>query len=108
MPDSEGPAVHVEAVKYEVSVFPMDHPARRHFKVELHHRRGRWAVVHFDLCLGADGAWAEGVEPYGRGEDWLATHRFDFDTAKRLAKEAAPRVTVNGRSAAEILAADDQ
>ncbi|MEU2086625.1 hypothetical protein ABZ569_32735 [Streptomyces albus] len=108
MPDSETLTVHVEAVKYEVSIFPQDHPARRHFKIELHHRRGRWAVVDGDACLGADGTWAEGVEPYGRGEDWLTSHRFDFDTAKRLATEAAPRLVRNGLSATKILAEDDE
>lgn len=38
-----------------------------------------------------------------REDDWLAAHRFDLDTALKLAREAAPHVTVNGRTVADAL-----
>jgi hypothetical protein len=41
------------------------------------------------------------VKPHGRSAAWLAAHRFDLDTALRLAQAAAPTVTVNGRTAAD-------
>ena len=41
--------------------------------------------------------------PSGREDDWLATHRFDLDTALNLAKEAAPKLTTNGFTVADAL-----
>ncbi|MFL5913137.1 MAG: hypothetical protein ACJ768_21535 [Gaiellaceae bacterium] len=64
----------------------------------------RWAVLRQGQCLGSDGAWAHELRPSEREDDWLDAHRFDLDTALRLAKEAAPQVTVKGRPAAEVLA----
>ena len=48
--------------------------------------------------------WADGIKPYGRGDEWLDSHRFDFNSAMDLAQAAAPHVTVNGHSVAEALA----
>jgi hypothetical protein len=64
----------------------------------------RWAVLRNGQCLGSDGVWADELRPSEREDDWLDAHRFDVDTALRLAKEVAPHVTVKGRTAAEVLA----
>jgi hypothetical protein len=64
----------------------------------------RWAVLRHGQCLGTDGAWSRELSSSEREDDWLDAHRFDHDTALRLAKETAPHVTVKGRTAAEVLA----
>ncbi len=43
------------------------------------------------------------MRPSERDDDWLDAHRFDLDTALMLAKEAAPKVTVNGFTVADAL-----
>lgn len=48
--------------------------------------------------------WDYEMRPSEREDEWLATHRFDEAIALRLAKEAAPHVTVNGRTVADALA----
>jgi hypothetical protein len=85
------PTPTVQPTAYRVSLLPEDDV----------NRQGRWAVTNGDACLGADGTWADGVKPHGRGASWLTAHRFDLDTALRLAQAAAPKVTVNGRTAAD-------
>lgn len=62
---------------------------------------GRWAVCRMKRCLDADGEWDYEPIPSERTDEWLATHRFDRDTAIRLAREAAPKVKVNGIAAAD-------
>ncbi|MEO3976756.1 hypothetical protein [Streptomyces sp. CAU 1734] len=96
--------VTVRPVKYAVCALPENNINYRHYMIEVQHRgKGRWAVTQIDRCLGADGTWAEGIKPYGRGEQWLADHRFDLDTALRLASEAAPHIVVNGYTVADAL-----
>lgn len=98
MPDL--PETTVTATRYEVSLLPEGDDARRHFTITVEYRGdGRWAVCRYPECLGADGTWDWEPRPSERDEDWLDTHRFDLDTALRLAKEAAPTVIVNGHSA---------
>jgi hypothetical protein len=43
------------------------------------------------------------MRPSEREDDWLDTHRFDLDTALKLAKEQAPLVTVNGYTVTDAL-----
>jgi hypothetical protein len=94
----------VQAAKYTVNCLPEDGIDSHVFAIEVVYRgEGRWAVVRHGACLGADGTWADGVKPYGRGDAWLDAHRFDEQTALKLAKEHAPRVTVNGFTAADAL-----
>jgi hypothetical protein len=99
----------IQPTAYRVSVLPEDDVNYRVFVLTVEYRQeGQWAVTSGDSCLGADGAWAEGVKPYGRGDEWIATHRFDEATALRLAQEAAPRVTVMGRTAADAWRASQE
>lgn len=63
----------------------------------------RWAVLRWSRCLGADGEWDYESIPSERTDEWKATHRFDLDTALRLAQEAAPKVTVNGWTVAAAI-----
>ncbi|MFJ7417947.1 hypothetical protein ACIQXD_04960 [Streptomyces uncialis] len=100
-----GPAggVTVTACRYEVSLLPVDNINHAIYAIGVEHRGGdRWAVVRQRECLGADGTWSWEPIPSERGGEWLAAHCFDLDTALRLARAAAPHVTVNGRSAAQV------
>jgi|SRR6185437_14918371 len=65
---------------------------------------GRWAVMRGPFCLGADGGLDVERRPSEREDRWFTTHRFDLETALRLAAEHAPKVTINGLTALEILA----
>jgi hypothetical protein len=95
------PTPTVQPTAYRVSLLPEDDVNHRFYVLTVEYRQGRWAVTNGDSCLGADGTWADEVKPHGRGDEWLAAHRFDLDTALRLAQAAAPHVTVNGRTAAD-------
>ena len=54
--------------------------------------------------LGIDGQWHHERLPSERTKRELAEHRFDLETALKLAREMAPRVTINGQTAEEALA----
>lgn len=102
----QGAEPRVQPVEYEVCSLAGDDINSLSFTITVRYRgEGRWAVQRGEhSCLGADGEWAQGVKEYDRGETWLNNHRFDLDTALRLAKEAAPKVTVNGYTVADALA----
>jgi hypothetical protein len=91
--------------EYTVSCLPMDDEDANAFSVKVV-RRGRcqWAVVKDSKCLGADGKWAYESLPSSRTDEFLATHRFDLDTAMDLAKYAALRIVVNGFTVSTWLA----
>jgi hypothetical protein len=96
------PVPYVEATRYEVSIFPADDINRQVYTINVEDRgRDRWAVVRHRQCLSAVGEWSWESIPSEREDEWLAAHRFDLDTAQRLAKEAAPHLTVNGLTALE-------
>lgn len=94
------------ATEYSVSCVPEDCVDSFIFSLRVQYRgAGRYAVIRGgDMCLGADGTWDHGVKEYDRGEAWLDAHRFDLDTALRLAKEQARLVTVNGHTVTDVLA----
>lgn len=100
------PEPTVQAVEYTVNCLPEGDLDSHVFEVRVQYRgAGRYAVIrHGHSCLGADGTWDHGVKEYDRGDAWLNDHRFDLDTAIRLAKEQAPLVTVNGFTVADALA----
>jgi hypothetical protein len=101
----DGPAVRVRPIRFEVSLLPEDDVNYRLYAVKVEYfGEGKWAVHDGFGCLGVDGTWDEGLHAYGRGDEWLAAHRFDKQTAIKLAREAAPGVTVHGITAAQALA----
>ena len=55
-----------------------------------------WAVRRMGRCLNRRGEWSYEPIPSSRTDRWLRAHRFDLETALRLAEKAAPKVTVNG------------
>lgn len=93
--------------RYEVSCLPPDNINARHFTITVEWRGGdHWAVCWFGECLGADGEWDYEPRPSSREDDWLETHRFTLGIALMLAKQEAPKIRVNGRTAADFLTRD--
>jgi len=101
---SEIPEPTVEVTRYAVSCLPKDHPDSFHFTLRVEYRgRDRWAVTDGFACLSTDSEWDYEPSSSNRDDNWIKTHRFDLDTALRLAKEQAPKLTVNGLSIADVL-----
>ena len=98
-----GIPVRVEPTTYTVSILPDDNVNASHYRIEVVWRApGSWAVLHGGWCLGVDGAWEYEMQPSSRTSDWLARHRFDFETALRMAREAAPDVECNTITARQV------
>jgi hypothetical protein len=98
------------ATKYDVSCLPIDHRERHHFTIYVEWRGpDLWAVTTgFGDCLGVDGEWDYERSPSNRGDNWKATHRYDLDTALRLAKEQAPLMTCNRWTVEEAIARENK
>jgi hypothetical protein len=98
------PTVTVEATAYTVSAVPETIQDWDLFAITVERTApGRYAIRRRSRCLSTDLVWEWESIPSDRTDEWLATHRFDLDTALRLAKEAAPAVTVNGHTVADAL-----
>jgi hypothetical protein len=94
----------VQATRYTVNCLPEDGIDSHVFEITVEYRGAdRWAVKRHSQCLAADGTWDYEMRPSEREDEWLDAHRFDLDTALHLAKEAAPKVTVNGITVTEAL-----
>ncbi|MFP3986930.1 hypothetical protein U9R90_05385 [Streptomyces sp. E11-3] len=101
---TETPEPTVQATQYTVNCLPEDGINSHVFEITVEYRgRDRWAVKRHSSCLGADGTWDYEMRSSSREDEWLATHRFDLETALKLAKEQAPLVTVNGFTVADAL-----
>lgn len=93
------------ATEFTVCAVPEDDINHSVYAITVAYRgRGRWAVTRHRWCLGADGEWDFEMRPSEREDAWLDAHRFDLDTALRLAHEAAPAVEANGITAADVAA----
>ncbi len=124
MPDRTTDPV-VQAVRYTVNAVPEDSSPDAHvFEITVERRRGGlWTAIRHHRYLGRDGTWTHGPDwPVGNPgsrepvtdaecvgyhsaqEEWLADTRYDLETALKLAREAAPHVTVNGLTPAAALA----
>jgi hypothetical protein len=92
-----------QVTQYTVCYLPEDNIDHHTFAITVEYRgTGKWAVLRSRWCLGTDGEWDFEMQPSDREDEWLAAHRFDLDTALRLAVEAAPHVKVNGIAATEL------
>jgi hypothetical protein len=102
---TEKTKARIQATEYTVNCLPEDDTDGHVFALTVAYRgHGLWAVLRHGSCLGSDGEWDYELRPSERESDWLATHRFDLETALKLAEEAAPKVTVNGYTVADALA----
>jgi hypothetical protein len=98
----DNPTAAVTVTQYTVTVFPDEGIDSVVYDLVVEYRgHGRWAVTRGRRCLALDGGWDFEIQPSDRDDTWLAGHRFDLDTALRLAREAAPNVRINGSTAAE-------
>lgn len=61
-----------------------------------------YAVIRSRYRLNSDGDWDFELSPSGRNDDWIRDHSFTLERALELAKEWAPKVVVNGKTALEI------
>lgn len=116
------PEPTVQPTRYVVSCLPEGHDERFTYTVQVEYRcDDLWAVRCRSRFLGSDGTWSHGFA-WSEGPDepatevemdsfdteqavWLAAHRFDHDTALRLAREQAPLLAYRGRTVADALAA---
>jgi hypothetical protein len=98
MPEQSGPEPQVRVTRYTVTCVPPDAVPDAHvWALYVEERRdGRWVVSNgFCEWIDTAGVWQD--RPYDQ-----CLH--DLDTALALAREAAPKVTVNGRTVPEALA----
>lgn len=103
---------YVQPTGYLVSCLPEGHDDRWTFTMQVKHMGGGlFAVKHGIRHYAADGTWEyepgwldDGSEDEAEAA-WLAAHRFDLDTALRIAKEQAPLLTYRGHTVADALAA---
>ena len=106
------PGVRVTVTSYEVSIWPEDCScidSAIYCCSVTHSGYGNWKVQRGSTgstgaVLGADGQWHHERLPSNRRKKELAEHRFDLETALKLAREMAPRMTLNGLTAEEALA----
>lgn len=97
-----------QVTKYTISVFaegddPEGHIGLSSWALEVAYRgRNLWAVLHQGYCLSKDGSWDYEPSVTNREDDYLAMHRFNLSEALERARKAAPEVTVNGWTAAEL------
>lgn len=104
-----GPEVTVRTTRYTMSCLPDDDINSGLFSITVEERgqidgTTRWAVCRLGQCLNRRGRWDYEMQPSSRTDRWIAGHRFDLDTALRLAEKAAPLITVNGITVADAVA----
>jgi hypothetical protein len=100
------PSDNMRITEVTVCALPEDHIEHDAYALRVQWRGGEThAVTRMRRCLGTDGEWDFEPSPSNRDDDWIATHRFGYDEALRLAVEAAPHVKVSGHSVADALAA---
>jgi hypothetical protein len=103
--DPAVPEPSVQTTGYQLFWFPEDDPDAFVWSLTVEWRGGEtWAVCHHRYCLSATGEWDFEVRPSEREEGWVAAHRFNLDTALSLAKEAGPKLNINGFTIADLLA----
>jgi hypothetical protein len=103
MPEITKAVVH--PTRFDVSCLPLDDINASGFTITVEYRgRDKWAVLRSGrMCLSSAGEWDWESIPSERTDEWLATHRFDLETAKRLAINAAPKMVCNGWTVADAL-----
>lgn len=106
---------------YLVSLLPEGHDDRCLFTVTVEYRGGGlWSAKNRGRILGIDGSWSTGFDWSGGPDEpateaemeqfdqeqagWLATHRFDEETALRLAKDTCKALSYRGWTAEDALA----
>jgi len=88
------PEVIVTITRYTISVLPADDINHKYFALHVELKPRGWVVHNGHEFYTAEAGW----EP----SQTLARHFADYDDALAVAREAAPDLTLNGRTAAEV------
>ncbi|GHJ11196.1 hypothetical protein TPA0907_55630 [Micromonospora humidisoli] len=103
--------MHIEprVTEYTVCPLPEGDINASGFTITVAYRgRDLWAVLRHRWCLGTDGEGDYESVPSEREDEWLAGHRFALDDALQLAAEHVLKLTVNGWTVADALAAAER
>lgn len=107
------PEVYVRERVYEVSIWPEDEADASVnadiWRLTVERRGpGRWGIFRSGGSFSMDARGEFSIcSPNDDGYDeWLAAHRFPLGKAIVLAREWAPRIRMNGYTAAEVLAGE--
>jgi hypothetical protein len=101
------PEVRMMVTEYTVTALPDDADGSAHaWRVTVEYRgRGKWAVKALGQCYDRDGNGEDEGLPSGRTDEFLERFRFDdVGEALVLAAEIAPKLKINGLTAADVLA----
>jgi hypothetical protein len=108
---ADAPEVFTRPASYLVTIWPEgedDHIDAAAWCVTVASRgHCLWAVIRGGdggPVLDAGGRWAWEPIPSERDDEWRARHRFPLERALELAREQAPKVTINGMTAVQCLA----
>ncbi|MFD9249600.1 hypothetical protein [Streptomyces bottropensis] len=83
-------SAYARPTRYTVNLVPEHADPGDIYAITVDYRGDqRWAVLRHSLCLSTDGRWDRERNTSEREEEWLDTHRFDLQTALRLAEEQA-------------------
>jgi len=96
---------HVDVTRYEVSILPLGHRERSSWTLTVEYRGpDSWAVLWGGMALSSNDGFDYEPSSSNRDDDYKATHRFPLAQAILRAKRVAPKLTVNGWTAREVLA----
>lgn len=101
----------VTVTKYTVGTYPDQESINAHlFDVDVEYRgKGRWAVCRMGRCYDKDGVADYEPIPSSREDDWLDRFRFtDVHEALLVAQKVAPKLVVNGQTAEQVWAWEQQ
>ena len=104
--------LRLTVTSYEVTVWPEDCTgldSANYCCSVVYSGYGKWSVRRGSASsdapvLSCDGEWYYERLPSDRTRKELAEHRFDLETAVRMARDMAPKVEINGLTAEEALA----
>lgn len=90
--------------RYSICALPLDNIDAFHFTITVEWRgEDRWAVCHAGSCATKGGVWSHERQPSSRTDRWKKSHRFDRETALALAEKLAPKITLMGMTAQDVL-----
>lgn len=78
----------------------------RHFAVTVEkagHPEDSFAVRRYGECLSRSGVWHYEPSPSNRSDYWLSKNRFPLEEALERARKAVPKLTMNGRTLAQVV-----
>ena len=97
--------VYERVTRYEFSALPTDDINRTVYTITVEYRGDdKWAVMWLGNAYDAKGRKKYEPLPSSRTEAFIRRYRHDLETAKRIAREMAPKIVVNGKTVEDALA----